>query len=109
AAYARAQDQRLIQFIQDARVLIIDAQYDATEYPSHVGWGHSCVDDVVDLALGGRVKNLFLFHHDPDHDDDQISRMVAHARELVTARRGDLRVEAAREGLEYVLPLADNR
>ncbi|MHB8523955.1 MAG: response regulator [Limisphaerales bacterium] len=104
--YARSQDQRLVDFIHEAEVLIIDAQYEAAEYAAHVGWGHSCLDDVVDLALRGNVKNLFLFHHDPTHDDDQISRMVAHARELVAARHGTVHVEAAREGLEFVLPPA---
>jgi phosphoribosyl 1,2-cyclic phosphodiesterase/CheY-like chemotaxis protein len=103
AEFARAQDQRLVEFIHGAHVLIVDAQYDSAEYQAHTGWGHSCVDDVVDLAVQGSVRQLFLFHHDPGHDDDRISRMVAHARELVTNRRANLKVEAAREGLEVVL------
>ena len=86
-----------------ADVLIIDSQYDDAEYQSHVGWGHGCVDDVVALALFARVKQLFLFHHDPDHDDAQISKMLAWARQLVGFHGETLSVDAAREGLEYVL------
>jgi phosphoribosyl 1,2-cyclic phosphodiesterase/CheY-like chemotaxis protein len=101
--YASEQDQKIIEFIRDADVLIVDSQYDDAEYQTHAGWGHGCVDDVVALALFARVKQLFLFHHDPDHDDAQITRMQAWARELVAFQGETLAVDAAREGLEYVL------
>ena len=98
--FAKEQDAKLVAFIRGADVMVMDSQYDATEYESHVGWGHSCVDDVADLATRAGVKQLFLFHHDPQHDDERISRILAHARQLVG--HGTL-VEAAREGLEVVL------
>ncbi|MFN7139014.1 MAG: response regulator [Limisphaerales bacterium] len=101
--FAVERDEKLVEFIRDAEVLIIDAQYDATEYATHVGWGHSCVDDSVRLAIRANVKRVFLFHHDPAHNDEQISRMVAHARELVRREGSHLIVEAAREGFELVL------
>jgi phosphoribosyl 1,2-cyclic phosphodiesterase/ActR/RegA family two-component response regulator len=103
AEFAAAQDARLIEFIRGAEVLIMDAQYDAAEYASHVGWGHACVDDAVALAMRGEVKQLFLFHHDPTHDDERISRMLAHGRQVALAAENSLHVEAAREGLELVL------
>lgn len=102
-AYARKQDAKLIEFIRDVDVLIIDSQYDDTEYQKHVGWGHGCLDDVVTLALFAGVKQLYLFHHDPGHDDTQIARMVEWARDLVALHGDSLQVEAAREGLEIVL------
>jgi phosphoribosyl 1,2-cyclic phosphodiesterase/DNA-binding NarL/FixJ family response regulator len=101
--YAKEQDRKLIQFIKDADILVIDAQYDAKEYETHVGWGHSCVDDSVELALKANVKRLFIFHHDPVHNDEQIARMVTRAREIVSQHGADLLVEAAREGFEVVL------
>jgi phosphoribosyl 1,2-cyclic phosphodiesterase/CheY-like chemotaxis protein len=97
--YARNQDQKTIKFLRGTDVLILDAQYDCEEYKQHVGWGHGCVDDAVLLSLAAEVKQLFLFHHDPDHDDDKVELMLAYARKLVSARNGSLRVEAAREGL----------
>ncbi len=98
--FAQKQDEKLTAFIREADVLVIDSQYDCEEYETHVGWGHACVDDVVALATRAGVKQLFLFHHDPTHDDERVSRMLAHARQL--AGNGTL-VEAAREGLEVVL------
>jgi ribonuclease BN (tRNA processing enzyme) len=99
-------DQKLIDFIRNAEVLVIDAQYDATEYQTRVGWGHGCVDDVVALALKGDVKRLYLFHHDPEHDDAKVDGMVAWARQFVAALGDKLAVEAAREGSEVVLKAA---
>ena len=81
----------------------MDSQYDAAEYEKHVGWGHSCVEDCVAFALHANVKRLFLFHHDPDHTDEQISRMVARARQMASRRGSTLVIEAAREGYELVL------
>lgn len=101
--YARKQDEKLIAFLRDVEVLIMDSQYDATEYPQRVGWGHACVDDTVAIALSANVKKLFLFHHDPGHDDAYIARMEAHARELVAQQGGTLIIEAAREGSVCVL------
>jgi phosphoribosyl 1,2-cyclic phosphodiesterase/ActR/RegA family two-component response regulator len=101
--FARRMDQKVIDFIRDAEVLIIDAQYDAMEYEKRVGWGHGCVDDVVALALNANVKRLYLFHHDPTHDDAKIDAMVDWARQFVAALGESLLVEAAREGSEVLL------
>jgi phosphoribosyl 1,2-cyclic phosphodiesterase/CheY-like chemotaxis protein len=100
---APEEDRSLVDFIRGSDILMLDAQYDAAEYERHVGWGHSCVEDSVAFALHAGVKRLYLFHHDPDHTDEQISRMVARARQMAASRHSDLVVEAAREGSEVLL------
>ena len=102
-AFAQKQDEKLIEFIRDCDVVIMDSQYDATEYRAHIGWGHTCVDDAVALAVTAKVRKLFLFHHDPDHDDAKVDSMAEWARELVAIHGGGLEVDAAREGVEVVL------
>jgi phosphoribosyl 1,2-cyclic phosphodiesterase len=104
--YARKEDKRIAQFIKGADVLVMDAQYDRAEYARHRGWGHACMDDVVQLALDSEVKRLFLFHHDPEHDDHKIDQMVAEARKMVGEKNGALQVEAAREGAKVELATA---
>lgn len=101
--YAQTEDLKMVEFIQQADILIIDSQYDSEEYQAHAGWGHGCLDEVVRLALKGRVKRLILFHHDPSHDDRKISSMAEQARKLVADHKSDLVVEAAREGAEIEL------
>jgi phosphoribosyl 1,2-cyclic phosphodiesterase len=56
------------------------------------------VDDGLAIAMQAGVKQFFLFHHDPDHDDDKLDRMAARARELVAAQKSSLQVGIAREG-----------
>ncbi len=103
-ALPRTIEEKLAKFVEDADVLITDAQYTAEEYKQHVGWGHGSVDDVVRFAIKGRVKRLYLFHHDPGHDDRTISGMLMHARDLATAAGSTIRIEAAREGEQFTLP-----
>jgi phosphoribosyl 1,2-cyclic phosphodiesterase/ActR/RegA family two-component response regulator len=103
-AFARWEEKKLTDFLRGVDMLIMDTQYKRNEYAEHVGWGHGCLDDVVALAIQAEVKRLFLFHHDPDHDDATIDAMVAHAQKLVADRKATMRVEAAREGATVELP-----
>ena len=105
-AFARARDQKLCDFIRGAEVVMMDCQYDCEEYPKFVGWGHSCIDDSVALAVEAEVKQFFLFHHDPTHNDMKINKMVEEARELCEKLGGKMHIDAAREGLEIVLKAA---
>jgi ribonuclease BN (tRNA processing enzyme) len=102
-------DREMIDFVRGADLLILDSQYDADEYLEHLGWGHGCVDDSVGLALQARVKELCLFHHDPDHDDKRIDGLVGYARRLAAKDRWKLRVNAAREGATIKLPAKSAR
>ena len=101
--YARIQDQKVVDFLRDADVMIADSQYDAIEYPSRRGWGHTCADDTVQLAIRAGVKRLFLFHHDPDHNDEKITAMVDRAEKAVAQNGGKPVVAAAREGEKIIL------
>jgi phosphoribosyl 1,2-cyclic phosphodiesterase/CheY-like chemotaxis protein len=99
-AFARAEDEKIARFVHGVDILILDSQYDACEYEDHIGWGHGCADDAVELAMRAEAKKLFLFHHDPAHDDGKIDEMLAQARKLAGHK---LVVEAAREGLKVEL------
>ncbi|MBI5772313.1 MAG: response regulator [Verrucomicrobia bacterium] len=104
--FAKQQDAKLVEFLRDVDVLIMDSQYDASEYPRHIGWGHTCLEDTVAIAMSANARQLFLFHHDPGHDDTHVSHMVAWARKVVSDHGSKLIVEGAREGVECVLKAA---
>ena len=104
--HARIQDEQVIAFMREADVVIADSQYDLAEYGTRRGWGHTCADDTVELAIRAGVKQLFLFHHDPDHDDAKIAEMVTRGTEKARQINSSLEVAAAREGSEYVLNAA---
>jgi len=101
--YARSWDERVVEFMRDAELVITDTQYDATEYPNRLNWGHTCVDEAIDIAMRANVRQFFLFHHDPDHNDEKMFDMIANAEARVAAAGSSMLVRAAREGEEFVL------
>ncbi|MCB0216396.1 MAG: GAF domain-containing protein [Chloroflexi bacterium] len=101
------EDLRHAQFVAGADLLIHDAQFTASEYPEHQGWGHATTEYVVDLALRAGVRRLALFHHDPWRTDDELDAIVDAARARVADAGGELEVFAAAEG--RVLELGPDR
>ena len=93
----------MVEFIQGCDLAILDTQYTDEEYSKHIGWGHSSISSVVSMALDADVRQLLLFHHDPNHDNEMIDKMVEHARALVKKSGKTLEVEGAREGAEILL------
>jgi phosphoribosyl 1,2-cyclic phosphodiesterase len=73
-------DAILREHAKGADLLICDAQYTLDEYETHRGWGHSTWRNAVDVARDCGARQLFLFHHDPAHDDQEMMRIAAEAR-----------------------------
>lgn len=94
---------RLAAFCHGADILVTDTNYMDESYPSKVGWGHSCVGEVVRLADKAKVKELCLFHHDPDQTDADIDRKLAVARDMLSAMGSSTRVSAPAEGSQILL------
>jgi phosphoribosyl 1,2-cyclic phosphodiesterase/CheY-like chemotaxis protein len=90
--------KRLAEFVGDADALITDTTYSDEEYRSKVGWGHSCVGQVARLAAAARVKTLYLFHHDPDQDDDAIDAKLAAAQAFLKKKAPTVRCIAPSVG-----------
>jgi CheY-like chemotaxis protein/glyoxylase-like metal-dependent hydrolase (beta-lactamase superfamily II) len=90
------EDQRHVEFLAGADLVIHDAQYTLEEYPSKLTWGHSPAEVAVGFALAAGVKRLALFHHDPLRDDAALDRLVEACRRGAVA--GGLDVFAAAEG-----------
>jgi len=88
----------LVDFVHGADLLVTDATYGDEEYKAKVGWGHSCVGRVVDLAHDAGVKTLLLFHHDPDQSDDDIDRKLARAQDRLGEKGSATRCLAPTEG-----------
>ena len=108
--FAKDERAKLIEFLRDCDVLILDSQYTDEEYEEHIGWGHGSLSRVVSVALAANVRRLILFHHDPSHDDEKVDEMLERARLLVVESGKSLEVEAGREGAEiWLTPKATER
>ncbi|MBN2467725.1 MAG: response regulator [Deltaproteobacteria bacterium] len=91
---------KIIEFIRNADVVIIDAQYTREEYQSKKGWGHSHYETVLDITLAANVKKCVLFHHDPAHTDDDMEKILSHCRAIVDQRGKKMECMVAKEGSE---------
>jgi phosphoribosyl 1,2-cyclic phosphodiesterase len=89
----------LARFSAETDLLIHDAQYLWTDMPAKRGWGHSVVDDVLDLARDAETRRVALHHHDPDRDDAALDRIGDHARSWARSNAKGLEAIVAREGL----------
>lgn len=94
---------RVVQFIQDADVLVIDATYTDAEYAAKIGWGHSAVSRVAEIAHQAKVKLLCLYHHDPDQTDKDIDYKVQEANDLLQACQSSTRCIAPKEGDKIII------
>lgn len=94
---------RMVDFIAGADTLIHDAMYLDQIIQARAGWGHSTPRQAVDLAREGRCRRLILFHHEPEHDDDALDRLVAETIDYAARVAPGLIVEAAVEGLRFSL------
>jgi phosphoribosyl 1,2-cyclic phosphodiesterase len=75
-------DRNLRQIAHGADVLIYDAQYSPEQLAStRKGWGHSSWLEGVKIARDSKVKNLILFHHDPDSSDKTVDGFLSAARQ----------------------------
>jgi CheY-like chemotaxis protein/phosphoribosyl 1,2-cyclic phosphodiesterase len=90
------EDQRHVEWLAGADLVIHDAQYTVEEYPQRTNWGHTPAEWAVDYALAARAKRLALFHHDPQREDGALDSLVDACRQR--AAGGGLDVFAAAEG-----------
>lgn len=91
-------DKNVRKLAAGADLLIYDSQYLPEEYEARRrGWGHSHWREAVDVAMESGAKELVLYHHDPDHNDNCIDKSVIEARNYYP------RVRAASEGMEIFL------
>ncbi len=91
-------DSALVDFIKGADLLIHDTQFFPEEYAEKVTWGHSPYNYTVDLAIRGQVRQLVLFHHDPDHSDEMIDRILELSRQYLKQHDFPIPCYAAQEG-----------
>jgi len=92
-----------MDFIQDADLLIADAQYTEEEYTEKVGWGHSSVSVLLETAFKANVKQLAVFHHDPQHSDQFLDDLWMGTRSKYSSNERKMDVFWAREGMTLAI------
>ena len=88
-----------VSFCQNVTLLIHDSQYTPEDMPYKQNWGHSLYTDALRLGIEAKVKNLALFHHDPNRSKKDILTMVDHCMR----KTSDLTIFAAEERQSFNL------
>jgi ribonuclease BN (tRNA processing enzyme) len=91
--------QDYLDFIYGADLLIADGQYTDEEYSIKVGWGHSSISVILDLAYRAKVQQLAIFHHDPQHSDKFLDNLWFESRSRFHLNDDSMEVFWAREGM----------
>jgi len=77
-----------VDFYRGTDLLIFDAMYATLEQTvEKANYGHSTAVIGVDISLSAQVKNLVLFHHSPEFDDNQITESYFKAQTYLDTRK----------------------
>ena len=55
-----------------ADLLIMDAHFARKDAKQFEGWGHSCWEDAIEVAVSSKVKSLIFCHYAPEADDNSL-------------------------------------
>jgi phosphoribosyl 1,2-cyclic phosphodiesterase len=102
-------DATLLEFCSGADVLVNDAQFSPEQLAGNrKGWGHSSWEASVQLAKEAGVRQLVLFHHDPDSTDrdlDKILRLSQSQFENLCIAAEGMVLTLQRNQIDVVLPI----
>lgn len=62
--------------VEDADVLIHDAQLTADQLPEGAAFGHAAMEYAVALGRHARVSTVVLYHHSPSRTDEQLDEVA---------------------------------
>lgn len=92
-----------VEFCAGVDVLIHDAQYTENEMPAKHGWGHSLISQVRQLAVDAQVKNIVMYHHDPDRTDAELDEIAIESARYFKSNNSKIGSYIAAEGLTFDL------
>jgi len=90
-----------VEFCQGVDLMIHDAQYIENDMPAKHGWGHSLISQVRQLAVDAQVKNLVMYHHDPDRADGELDEIAIESAKFFKSKNSVIGSYIAAEGLTF--------
>ena len=86
-------DEKLIEFVRNADLMIYDATYTDKEFEAFANFGHSTWEEGIRICEAADVQKYCIFHHRPSRTDTALDRIAA------AAKKRFKKSEVAREGL----------
>lgn len=85
-------------FFNEADVLVMDTMYTLGEAIEKYNWGHSSFSLGVEFAMACKIKDFYLFHHEPNYSDKQLYTNLRAARWYAQRHKSEIRIHLAEEG-----------
>ena len=95
----KALQKEYLKFIHGADLLIADGQYTADEYHTKVGYGHTSIPLIIETAYQQKVKQLAVFHHEPQHSDSMLDKLCSQFTQKYASKDPPMTIFWAREGM----------
>ena len=88
-------------FITDADLLIADGQYTTEQYLKRKGlkWGHTSIPLLLKIAHEQGVKQVAVFHHDPQNSDSILDALWAKYAPQYSSKTSPMNIFWSREGM----------
>jgi len=92
-------NKELVDFCSECDYLIHDSMYDEATLVGKKGWGHSANITLAYFGILSHVKNLILFHYNPDYTDGKIDDLLKETNKTLKNENSEVQCIAAMEGL----------
>ena len=73
-------DQNVIDLVRDCDAFTYDSMYTPEEWEKKKDWGHSTWLEATKIAKLAKAKRLILWHHEPNHSDKMMKKILEDAR-----------------------------
>ena len=93
-------NEKFLQFIRGAEVLIHDARYRHADLAAHAGEGHSSSKLIAEAASREGVRDLVLFGLDINYTREQCQEILDETRGELAKQHSSLQVQLAKTGLQ---------
>lgn len=92
-------NSNLINFCKGCDYLIHDSMYTMKDFINKKNWGHSNNISAAYFSMIASVKNLLLFHFDPEYTDDEIDKIQDETIKIFKINNSKINCLASRERL----------
>ncbi|MCF8240266.1 MAG: MBL fold metallo-hydrolase [Melioribacteraceae bacterium] len=96
-------NESLIEFCSGADYLIHDSMYSFNDFRTKIGWGHSNNIALAYFSKLANIKNLVLFHYDPDYCDSDIDALLESTTKKLRELDTNIDCIASSEGMQLEL------
>ena len=100
-AFLKELFENQVRLAEGADLVIYDTFFTPEEYTKRPHWGHSTLEDGLEICRLAGADHLFMFHHNPERGDEELALLYEEARRMGECR--GLNVHVACEGQTWKL------